>query len=388
MTVCASVPTPERPQPPASAAVEEKRRERRAEAYELRAKLRPLAVNRRIAECGCRTLTETPELVIRDYAESRRAWWEGIMTCGRQFACPVCASRKAAERRDEIMRLESDCNGRWQMVTLTLQHNASQSLFALLDSLMGGWRKVRRKRAIEKIFKRRVTASIRALEVKHGRKNGWHPHIHLLLRTSHWSDEDRATLEREWLSVVDGKQGIAVKWSEPFAGSEIQKASGKKRVAYLAKLGAELTGVCKESADENGNLTSWQVARRALEEPRYARLWREFQEAMRGRRILEFDERAKALVVPDVDTEEFLREWRIVLNRDEYEHLARFERKDPAILWLIVETALHAGPDPPELVEDAITDVLRWGRRADAPLRRARPRTLELAVSFVPPVAS
>jgi len=359
------------------------RDERRRENHELRSKLRPLAVNRRIAECGCRTLTETPELVIRDYQNQRRAWWQGVLSCGRQFACPVCAAKKAATRREEILRLRGDENGRWQMVTFTLQHNSSQRLLWLLEQLMGAFRAMRKQRAIRGIYDARVSASIRSLEVKFG-KNGFHPHIHLLLRTSHWDESDRATLERDWLARVDGAPGVAVVWSEPFRSRDIKKASTQKRVCYLAKLGAELTGVSKESGDENGNLTMWQVARRALTSPFYARVWREYQEAMRGRRILEFDERAKAMVAPEADAEEFLREWRVVLNRDEYEHLARFERREPAILAFIVEAAVHGGPDPPEVVEDAITDVLRWGRRADAPpLRRARPRTLDLCVSFV-----
>jgi hypothetical protein len=296
------------------------------------------------------------------------------MTCGRQFACPVCAARKAAKRKEEIKRLRGDSNGRWQMVTLTLQHNNSQPLRQLLDALLRGLRTIRTRRSVRAIFDRRVSASIRAVEVTHG-KNGWHPHVHLLLRTSHWSDDDRATLLREWLSVVDGNPAVAIKWSDPFAAKDIERAT------YLSKLGAELAGVAKEP--KAGHRSPWQIARAALTEPRFARLWTEYQEALRGRRILEFDERAKRMVAPESDAEEFIREWRVTLSREEYEALARFERREPAILWFVVESAVHGGLDPPAVVADTIEDVLRWGRTADAlPLRRARPRSLVMACSF------
>lgn len=346
---------------------------RRREVYALRSALRPLAVTRRIADCGLRARTETPELVIRDYKTERRAWWEGVLSCGRQFACPVCAARRAAQRKDEIRRLRGDSNGRWQMVTLTMQHNASQSLDPLLDKLMQSWRTIRTRRSVRDLFDSHITASIRAVEVTFG-KNGWHPHIHLLLRTSHWTDADRAILEREWLSVVDGKPGVSVVWSTPFAGSDVERA------CYLAKLGAELAGLGKEP--KSGNLSPWHIARRALSDERHARLWVEYQEAMRGRRILEFDERAKAMVAPESDAEEFVREWRVGLSREEYAALANFERREPAILYVLVETALTAGPDPPSVVRGAFEDILWWGRPGGAkPLRGALPRSLTLRVA-------
>lgn len=348
-----------------------------SDAYELRSRLRPLAATPRVRDCGARAICEAPELVVRDYKEQRRAWWEGILRCGRQFACPVCAAKRAAERAAELDRLMlGDEHGRWQMVTFTLRHHRGESLRSLLDKLYGAWRKVRSRRVIRKIFDEHVTASVRAVEVTHG-KNGWHPHIHLLLRTSHWSDAERARLQWEWLSVLPGVAGVAVVWSAPL------QRDGASRARYLSKLGAEVAGVAK--TPKCGNATPWQIARAALVDPPARELWTEYQRAMRGRRVLEFDERAKAMLAPEADADEHLREWRVPFTSDEFRALASFERHVPTILYEVIETAVHGGPDPPSVVTDAVFDVLRWGSQGGRSVVRARPRSLDLEISFVRP---
>lgn len=284
------------------------------------------------------------------------AHWIGTLKCARQHSCPVCAARRASERRDELDRLmRGDPDGRWQMVTLTLSHHAGKSLRELLALLMGAFRKLRTTRQVRAIFRDAVTATVRTLEVTHGR-NGWHPHIHLLLRTRDWSQDERATLEREWLRRVPGSLARAVVWSSPI------EAWHKDRARYIAKMGAEVAGVAKEC--KNGNLTPWQVARRALNEPRYEALWREYQTTMKGRRVLEFDERAKALLEKAPPKEEPLRVWRIDMFSEEFLELVKLEPAVPTILWEVLETAIHGGPDPPAQVRITIDDALGVAKAA------------------------
>lgn len=244
---------------------------------------------------------------------------------------------------------------RWQMVTFTLSHHAGESLQALLDGVMQAFRKVRRTRVIREIFDERVTASVRALEVTWG-KNGWHPHIHLLLRTEEWPKAERELLEREWLRHVPGDLAHAVKWSTPI------EAWHKERVRYIGKLGAEVAGIAKEA--KNGNLTPWQLAERVLEHSGLAARWKEYQETMRGRRTLEFDERAKALLERAPEREEPMKEWRIDIFAEEFAELATLEKAVPTILWEILETARHAGPDPPMQVRITIDDACELSRKA------------------------
>lgn len=328
-----------------------------ARVYELRARLRPLAISDRVRDCGRRPVSGQPAVVVHEFANRREAWWLGILKCGRQHSCPTCASRKAAERADELDRMmRGDVpEARWQMLTLTLSHHAGEKLTDLLNTLMRAWRKVRATRAVRDIFAWRVTATVRAVEVTHG-KNGWHPHIHLLLRTTEWGETDRKILETEWLRRVPGNKTRAVLWSTPI------EAWNTARARYVAKLGAEVAGVAKQC--KNGNLTQWDLAERALSDVKAAAAWREYQSAMRGRRTLEFDERAKALLEKAPEKEEPLREWRCDIFAEEFAQLARLEREVPTIFWEVLETARHAGPDPPRQVRITIDDACELMRKA------------------------
>lgn len=321
-----------------------------AHAYELRAKLRPLAINNRVRDCGRRAISPQPAVVVHEFANRREAWWIGVLKCGRQYACPVCAAKKSAERADELDRMMrgDSPEARWQMLTLTMSHHAGEALAGLIDQLFSAWRKVRSRRAVREIFAARVSASVRALEVTWG-TNGWHPHIHLLLRTEEWTDAERRVLASEWLRCVEGNRTRAVVWSSPI------EAWHTARARYIAKLGAEVAGVAKEC--KNGNLSAWQIAERAISDERFVPRWREYQEAMRGRRALEFDERAKALLERAPEKETPVKEWRCDMFAEEFAELVKLERDVPTILWEFLETARHGGSDPPAQMRITLQDA-------------------------------
>lgn len=322
------------------------RNESRAETYRLRAALRPLARSRRVRDCGRRVVAASPAVrVVESESGERDAWWTGVLRCGRQYACPVCSARRASKRAGELTRMmAADGQGAWRMVTLTLRHDGPEPLASQIDRLLGAWRKTRATRAVRTIFDARVTASVRALEVTRGAR-GWHPHIHLIVRSDAWSEGEQATLEREWLRRVPGLAGVAVRWSDSPA-------------LYIAKLGSEVAGVGKRG--RQGSLGPWQIAELALSDARMAARWAEYQDAMRGRRILEADERAKALMRASEDAPEPARVWDCVLYTEEYSAIARFESCDPWVFWLGIEAAL-SGPDPPGQVQAWADDVLFGG---------------------------
>jgi hypothetical protein len=250
-----------------------------------------------------------------------------------------------------------------QMVTLTIRHHRGEALASLLGIIFDAWRRVRSLRAVRAIFDAHVSATARAVEVTGGwceDANGWHPHIHLVLRSSEWSADERATLERAWLNATDeahrGEPGIAVVWSTPI------EDWAKERLRYLAKLGAEVAGIGKQAwGTERGRLGPWQIAERALLDDEHAERWREYQSAMKGRRVLELDERAKALAAASAEVKlEVKSEWTFELHREEYATLAAFERHEPMALWLMVEAALTSGPDPPAVLRSTLDDFLQW----------------------------
>lgn len=323
--------------------------------YLLRAKLRRLAETRRGRFCGRVAVNEQPGVVVRDYAadgSNRRAHYTGVGRCGNQNACPVCATRRAAVRVAELDRLmKNDTGGRWQMVSLTLRHSRDASLRETMVRLFSAWRRVRSTRRVRDIFTRRVTASVRVLEVTWGAQSGWHPHFHVLLRTDEWTDDERATFDAEWCRVAGAQLGgVGLYWSTAIGWTA-------QRARYIEKLACEVAGVGKVGKD--GRCTPWELARRALSSGAFSLLWREFQEAMYGRRRLEFDERARA-ICGDAPEEIPLREWRVFVYAEEFRKISDLEEETPSILWDILDSAVHSGADPPSVLGDLFADLLAY----------------------------
>lgn len=326
-----------------------------APAYELRSRLRQRASSFRVRFCGCGTVAGDPSIVIQEFKSERRAHWRGVMLCQRQYACPVCGARRAAERAAELeAMMRADPDGRWQMLTLTLRHHAGERLADLIAELFAAYRRVRATRRVRDIFAARVRATARSLEVTHG-ENGWHPHLHVVMGTTEWTDEERRTLAEEWERALPNRteRHCALVWSNPVRGTEAARAR------YIAKLGGELAGIAKEP--KGGNRTPWQIARASLRSERAAELWTEYQRAMKRRRVLELDRRAKVLARVGSETTEPLREWEVSLYREEYRALVACEATEPGVLWRVLEEArTTTGPDPPGALR-VLLDVLIRG---------------------------
>lgn len=306
-----------------------------AAAYELRSQLRMRAATFRVRFCGCGTVSGDPAIVIQEFGKQRRAHFSGVMMCQRQYACPVCCARRGAERRAELdAMMRADPNGEWCMLTLTLRHTLADSLRELNAMLMAAWRRVRATRRVRDIFDKHVRASGRNLDVTWGKTFGWHPHLHIILATTEWSEEERAVLADEWERALPGRteRHCATHWSEPFRGG-----SAAQRAYYVAKLAAEVVGIAK--TPKKDNMTPWQIARAALSNERAWTLWVEYQEAMKGRRVLELDERAKTLARVGAETPEPTQQWRVELYKDEYLALVAWERDEPGVMYRVLETA-------------------------------------------------
>lgn len=266
------------------------------EAYALRARLRGLAVAQSVRACGTRVYTRTPAVLV-GFGRQTQVWWEGVVSCGSVYACPVCARRAAIKRAAEIeAAIRADAwvwGGTWQMVTLSLSHHSCDRLSDLIELLLAAWRRVRATRRVRDIMHRRVSASVRQLEVMWSARNGWHPHLHLLWRTESWTARERQILAEEWARAVDGRANEhAVRWSDA------RPAEPGANGWYVA--GTELTGLGARSwtdADGWEHMPPGAIARLAAVggDLRADRLWREYQSALLGRQMIALDSRAKAL---------------------------------------------------------------------------------------------
>jgi hypothetical protein len=246
-------------------------------------------------ERGCGILpvhdaTEHPWIQVHEERGKRAARWHGLMSCGHIWTCPVCSSSKRAKRVELLSAAVRGLGGRWQMLTITLRHRPGMSLKTLLHGMMAAWRRARQGGKVQATWSTRVTASARATEITYG-ENGWHPHLHVLLRTSAWEPDEHAALLERWQSAIRDSLGKectpnderALWWSEPFEGAE---SAGLER--YIGKLALEVGGFGKDRSH-------WSVLERASNGEQAAwRLWSEFYEATRGRRAFELDDRCAA----------------------------------------------------------------------------------------------
>lgn len=268
----------------------------RTAAFGLRALIRHLALTGRERACGLFPVThrdDDPEIVLKtDDEGQRRARWCGVLMCGHIWTCPVCSAGLRAERAERIGLAVQHLGGRYQILTLTVSHHQGEPLDEFLDGFMSALRRVKQGGSIQRIWADAVTGSVRTVEMPYG-DNGWHVHAHMVLRTREWTDEEKDTLVERWKSAVIRELGESfapsavrgVHWSEPFDGDD-----AAFRSLYVAKLGLEIVGVGK--VGKRGSLTPWGIAQLAAQGDATAiRLWKEYGEATRGRRMIELDDR-------------------------------------------------------------------------------------------------
>lgn len=175
-----------------------------------------------------------------------RVYASGVAQCASVWCCPVCSAKIRTRRQVE---LETACashvasGGGLAMLTLTLRHDASMSLFDVLGALLRSYRNSRHRKAFKAI--RSLTVGVvRALEITWG-ENGWHPHLHLLLFME--SPDEREKLEStladfvtDWRFVVGRDLGVMPSVQRAvdltWFGSDSAAAAG-----YVSKVAKEIT---------------------------------------------------------------------------------------------------------------------------------------------------
>lgn len=155
---------------------------RRGERLRARGVLRSLTTLKRVGECG-HALGGNVRLRGAVAPEGLSAGVAGLLTCGRIWACPVCASKVAYVRSNDLeagIRTWAGAGGSFVMLTLTMQHNRGQRLKTLWDGLSTAWRLFVSDGSAKRLRKSiGVNGYHRTTEVTYG-ANGWHVHLHVL----------------------------------------------------------------------------------------------------------------------------------------------------------------------------------------------------------------
>jgi hypothetical protein len=119
--------------------------------------------------------------VVRD--QHGRVHYDGLITCGSVWHCPVCAQKIAEARAAEIraaVAVHKARGGCVAMVTQTFPHTIELPLHDSIRRQADALAKFKQSRAYRRALDLADNkGSIRALEVTFG-VNGWHPHTHTL----------------------------------------------------------------------------------------------------------------------------------------------------------------------------------------------------------------
>lgn len=186
----------------------------------------------RVCDCQRLPVPDAGAVAVVQSPSSGNAAMRGLITCASVWACPVCSSKIALGRRDEVreaLQAHLSDGGIAVSVTYTLKHGAGHSASELVDGLTQSLRRMRANRTIKTVNEMFTkSGQIRALEVTYGERNGWHPHIHEVwfLDTRLWSPDDVNIMQKlistAWISSVktaglpapDAKIGVVVKQIE------------------------------------------------------------------------------------------------------------------------------------------------------------------------------
>jgi hypothetical protein len=282
-----------------------------------------------------------------------RANFHKLAVCGNAWVCPVCRSKIAEHRAQEIREaftLAKEKNLHITMVTLTTRHGMGDSAESLLSGISEAMRCVTAHRDYKTERDRLgVVGYIRSLEVTHG-YNGWHPHFHVIYFS-------KKPLPRKFQRVVFGEWKRSIKAQGlPVPNFEygIRVNDGSKAGEYINKLGddGELLqrrdgqgAVTWDMADEaskanlkkgrNGNRKPHQILQDASEGcEKSGLLFREYALAFHGRSMIQFSRFLRDRL--GMVTEEMTDEQAAASAAGSEFHIAI-----PKAVWKLIQPALY-----------------------------------------------
>mgnify|MGYP000438573866 CR=1 FL=1 len=200
---------------------------------------RRLLQDKRVSGCLRNRLAGTVKVL--KSKEHGKCHFADLMICGSVWDCPVCSAKISERRRVELTRAVdqySKAGGSVLLVTFTYSHKREDDLKELLAKQSKAFTWFYQHRTYKELKKRYMKKGrVRALEVNHGKTNGWHPHVHeLWFIDLHLHDYQTLKLEvfNLWVKACE-KYGLGLpSWEH---GVDIR--GGKDASNYIAKFGLE-----------------------------------------------------------------------------------------------------------------------------------------------------
>ncbi|MES2482982.1 MAG: protein rep [Pseudomonadota bacterium] len=350
--------------------------------------------------CHRHVVTEGGMPVFRQHDGSRSRLGK-VKTCGSVWACPVCASKVAEQRRREIapaMVKHVEAGGHAYLVTFTFPHAKGQALADLMEPFTKARQSFQNSRAWKAVMDRaNKIGVINSLEVTYGSANGWHPHLHMLVfcdpaafAEGPADEAGRLTsaaiehLRGEWVRLLE-KRGLVDATNRSWANVySLDVRGGQQAAEYIAKWGHdESWGMSSEltsSHAKTGKRDTWgttdhytpfQLLALAMEGDGHAICaFREFVGEFDGRRMLTWSRGLKDhFGVDEVEDEEAAAEPELALPdehqvgelyQEQLQVLVKFGRLGDFLAFI----AEHGhGEGGQRLIDDWVDVVARSGGR-------------------------
>lgn len=165
------------------------------------------------------------------------------------------------------------------MATFTMRHHLFDQCAPLRKTVARAWQKMQAGNPWQRLKENYgIAHTVRALEVTHGR-NGWHPHIHVLLLTKRELDPAehemmRVDLYERWAKKIKSEGG-----STEAGAFDLRRAStGAEAAAYVAKWGAGHE-IAKGAQKDAAGRSVWNLLKASEHDETAARLFQEFAKA-------------------------------------------------------------------------------------------------------------
>jgi hypothetical protein len=194
--------------------------------------------------------------------EHKKAYFDGLQTCGSVWTCPVCAAKIQERRRLEIAQgmefFYQAGNRQAVMVTFTFPHQKHMPLLELLLKQRAAFTYLRKGKQWDKFkLNNEFEGLIRSLEITFGLLNGWHPHTHEL-----WFVSDKVD-ELEFLNYVKEK------WKRSCIKAGLLNENDNKQIKAFEQYAVDTKFNCKASdylakTDHKDNLKSYWGADREI----------------------------------------------------------------------------------------------------------------------------
>lgn len=278
----------------------------RARRYALQSVVRDILPNSRTAKCH-RYKTPNKEIEVWrgvSAGVAGKAFYKGLMSCGRLWTCPVCAAKISERRRLELSEALDNAKDQGlsvYLLTQTIRHGIGDSLSGGLAGIAAAEKLLWSSRSGAAVRDRLgVVGTIKTTEVTWGSENGWHPHKHtlLILKAPVSPGVIQSELSPLWINacVKSGlpaptrERGLTVQ-DGSFADKYVSKwgleSEMTKGHSKIAKVGGMTPFALVENVLETGDAQSWA-------------LFQEYDKALKGKRQLVWSKGLRALLLQGV----------------------------------------------------------------------------------------